>query len=69
MRNLAFAFIVLAFSTPTLADPKSPPPPKPGPCAQSPNEGVCVIQGESNKAFGQAVAQNARNGIQPPVSP
>jgi hypothetical protein len=69
MRNFAVAFMfgLLAFSSPALAEPNSPP--QPLPCAKDTNPAVCVLRGESSKAFGQAVAENARNGIHPPVSP
>ena len=72
MRNLTVAMIfgLLAFSSPVLADP--PNPPKNDPCAvlgNNPPPPICVVRGESNKAFGQAVADNAKNGIHPPVSP
>ena len=72
MRNFAVAmmFGLLAFSSPVLADPPNPPPPKNDPCSTpGQNPMICVVRGESNKAFGQAVALNAKEGIQPPVSP
>jgi hypothetical protein len=73
MRNFAVAFMfgLLAFSSPVLADP--PKPPANDPCAvpgdNPPISPICVVRGASSKLFGQAVADNAKDGINPPVSP
>ena len=69
MRNFAFALVVglLAFGASAVAQSNPPPGTNSLPCATGTQ--ICVQLQESSKAFGQAVAFNARNGIRPPVSP
>ena len=62
MRNFAFALVVglLAFGASAVAQSNPPPGPTPFRALQA-RRYVCNYK--ISKAFGQAVAQNARNGI------